>query len=267
MPKIIAIINQKGGVGKTTTVINLAAGLSLLGKKTLIIDLDPQGNSTSGLGLDKNEIQLSTYDLLIGSHQLSSIIKKVDLKDNRSIHISPSTEQLSGADIELYDEDRREFRLKDQLNNEEINNFDYTLIDCPPSLSLLSINALSASDSLLVPIQCEFFAMEGLAQLNKTINLVKERINHNISIEGFLLTMFDSRNNICKTVVNEVKNYFGNNVLKTIIPKNVKLAECPSFGKCIFEYDKYCLGAKSYMELTKEILMKNGDQYIEKIIR
>ena len=182
MPKIIAIINQKGGVGKTTTVINLAAGLSLLGKKTLIIDLDPQGNSTSGLGLDKNEIQLSTYDLLIGSHQLSSIIKKIDLEDNRSIHISPSTEQLSGADIELYDEDRREFRLKDQLNNEEINNFDYILIDCPPSLSLLSINALSASDSLLVPIQCEFFAMEGLAQLNKTINLVKERINHNLGI-------------------------------------------------------------------------------------
>ena len=142
-----------------------------------------------------------------------------------------------------------------------------TFLQNPPSLSLLSINALSASDSLLVPIQCEFFAMEGLAQLNKTINLVKERINHNISIEGFLLTMFDSRNNICKTVVNEVKNYFGNNVLKTIIPKNVKLAECPSFGKCIFEYDKYCLGAKSYMELAKEILLKNGDRYIEKIIR
>ena len=267
MPKIIATINQKGGVGKTTTVINLATGLSLLGKKVLIIDLDPQGNSTSGLGLDKNEIQLSTYDLLIGSHRLNSIIRKIDLEDNKSVYISPSTEQLSGADIELYDEDRREFRLKDQLNNEEINNFDYALIDCPPSLSLLSINALSASDSLLVPIQCEFFAMEGLAQLNKTINLVKERINHNIMIEGFLLTMFDSRNNICKTVVNEVKNYFGDNVLRTIIPKNVKLAECPSFGKCIFEYDKYCLGAKSYMELAKEILLKNGDRYIEKVIR
>ena len=166
MPKIIATINQKGGVGKTTTVINLATGLSLLGKKVLIIDLDPQGNSTSGLGLDKNEIQLSTYDLLIGSHRLNSIIRKIDLEDNKSVYISPSTEQLSGADIELYDEDRREFRLKDQLNNEEINNFDYALIDCPPSLSLLSINALSASDSLLVPIQCEFFAMEVLAHVS-----------------------------------------------------------------------------------------------------
>ena len=177
----------------------------------------------------------------------------------------PATAELAGADIELHDVEHRENILKNNIDFEVIKDFDFVIIDCPPSLSLLSINALSASNAILVPIQCEFYAMEGLVQLNKTIGLVKERINENLDIEGFVLTMFDSRNNICKTVVNEVKKFFGDQVMKTIIPKNVKLAESPSFGKCIFNYDKFCLGSKSYMELSKELIVNNGGTYIEKI--
>ena len=265
MPKVIAVINQKGGVGKTTTVVNLAAGLSLLSKKILIIDLDPQGNATSGLGINKEDLNLTSYDLLSGKEKINSIIKKIEITDNKKVYICPATAELAGADIELHDVENRENILKKNIDFEEIKDFDFIIIDCPPSLSLLSINALSASNAILVPIQCEFYAMEGLVQLNKTINLVRERINENLDIEGFVLTMFDSRNNICKTVVNEVKNFFGDQVMKTIIPKNVKLAESPSFGKCIFNYDKYCLGSKSYMELSKEIILNNGGTYIEKI--
>jgi len=266
MPKIISVINQKGGVGKTTTVVNLSAGLAFLGKKILVIDLDPQGNATSGLGIDKNDLSLNTYDLIMERNILSKIVKKIQLSDNKSFNILPSTADLSGADVELFDKNNRENVLKEILfQNSDIEIYDYILIDCPPSLSLLSINALSAANSILVPIQCEFYAMEGLAQLNKTIELVKERINENLRIEGFLLTMFDARNNICKTVVNEVKNYFKEKVLNTMIPKNVKLAESPSFGKCIFDYDKNCLGSKSYMNLSKEIITNNGGSYVEKI--
>ena len=264
MPKVIAVINQKGGVGKTTTVVNLAAGLSLLSKKILIIDLDPQGNATSGLGINKESLDLTTYDLLIGREKINNIIKQIKIADNKKIYICPATAELAGADIELHDDENRENILKNNIDFEEIKDFDFVIIDCPPSLSLLSINALSASNAILVPIQCEFYAMEGLVQLNKTIGLVKERINENLDIEGFVLTMFDSRNNICKTVVNEVKKFFGDQVMKTIIPKNVKLAESPSFGKCIFNYDKFCLGSKSYMELSKELIVNNGGTYIEK---
>ena len=198
----------------------------------------------------------------ISKYKSSKYIQKCD---NKKVYICPATAELAGADIELYDVENRENILKKNIDFEEIKDFDFIIIDCPPSLSLLSINALSASNAILVPIQCEFYAMEGLVQLNKTINLVRERINENLDIEGFVLTMFDSRNNICKTVVNEVKNFFGDQVMKTIIPKNVKLAESPSFGKCIFNYDKYCLGSKSYMELSKEIILNNGGTYIEKI--
>ena len=265
MPKVIAVINQKGGVGKTTTVVNLAAGLSLLSKKILIIDLDPQGNATSGLGINKENLDLTTYDLLIGREKINNIIKQIKIADNKKIYICPATAELAGADIELHDVEHRENILKNNIDFEVIKDFDFVIIDCPPSLSLLSINALSASNAILVPIQCEFYAMEGLVQLNKTIGLVKERINENLDIEGFVLTMFDSRNNICKTVVNEVKKFFGDQVMKTIIPKNVKLAESPSFGKCIFNYDKFCLGSKSYMELSKELIVNNGGTYIEKI--
>ncbi|MEE2701655.1 MAG: ParA family protein [Thermodesulfobacteriota bacterium] len=265
MPKTIAVVNQKGGVGKTTTVINLAAGLSLLGKKVLIIDLDPQGNSTSGLGIDKSSLNQSTYEVLINNGKIDESLKKVEIRDNKKIYICPSNAELSGADIELYDLEEREWILNKAVHNSNLDNFDYILIDCPPSLSLLTINAFAASDSLLVPVQCEFYAMEGLAQLKKTIDLIIERINPSLEIEGLLLTMFDSRNNICKTVVSEVRNFFKEQVLTTLIPKNVKLAECPSFGQCIFDYDKDCIGAVSYLQLAKELISKNGGSFVEKV--
>ena len=265
MPKTIAVVNQKGGVGKTTTVINLAAGLSLLGKKVLIIDLDPQGNSTSGLGIDKSSLNQSTYEVLINNAKIGESLKKVEIRDNKKIYICPSNAELSGADIELYDLEEREWMLNKALHNSDLDNFDYILIDCPPSLSLLTINAFAASDSLLVPVQCEFYAMEGLAQLKKTIDLIIERINPSLEIEGLLLTMFDSRNNICKTVASEVRSFFKEKVLTTLIPKNVKLAECPSFGQCIFDYDKDCMGAVSYLQLAKELISKNGGSFVEKV--
>ena len=265
MPKTIAVVNQKGGVGKTTTVINLAAGLSLLGNKVLIIDLDPQGNSTSGLGIEKSSLDKTTYDVLTGNVKIDEIAKKIDIKENKRIYICPSNAELSGADIELCNLEEREWKLNKALTNSNLDEFNYILIDCPPSLSLLTINAFAASNSLLVPVQCEFYAMEGLAQLNKTINLVIERINPSLEIEGLLLTMFDSRNNICKTVVSEVKNFFKEKVLNTLIPKNVKLAECPSFGKCIFDYDRHCRGAISYLDLSKELILKNGGSFDKKI--
>ncbi len=265
MPKTIAVVNQKGGVGKTTTVINLAAGLSLLGKKVLIIDLDPQGNSTSGLGIDKSSLNQSTYEVLINNAKIDESLKKVEIKDNKKIYICPSNAELSGADIELYDLEEREWILNKAVHNSNLDNFDYILIDCPPSLSLLTINAFAASDSLLVPVQCEFYAMEGLAQLKKTIDLIIERINPSLEIEGLLLTMFDSRNNICKTVASEVRSFFKEQVLTTLIPKNVKLAECPSFGQCIFDYDKDCMGAVSYLQLAKELISKNGGSFVEKV--
>jgi chromosome partitioning protein len=267
MPKTIAIVNQKGGVGKTTTVINLASGLSLLGKKSLILDLDPQGNSTSGLGIDKSFLNKSIYNVLLGELSLYESFKTIDLNNNKKITISPSVGDLSGADIELYSIEDREWILKKALSSSSLDNYDYILIDCPPSLSLLTINAFTAADSLLIPVQCEFFAMEGLAQLNKTIELIISRLNPSLEIEGLLLTMYDSRNNICKTVASEVKEFFKEKVLKTLIPKNVKLAESPSFGKCIFDYDSECLGAISYLNLSKEIISKNGGTFIEKIIR
>jgi len=189
----------------------------------------------------------------------------VEIRDNKKIYICPSNAELSGADIELYDLEEREWMLNKALRNSDLDNFDYILIDCPPSLSLLTINAFAASDSLLVPVQCEFYAMEGLAQLKKTIDLIIERINPSLEIEGLLLTMFDSRNNICKTVASEVRSFFKEKVLTTLIPKNVKLAECPSFGQCIFDYDKDCMGAVSYLQLAKELISKNGGSFVEKV--
>jgi chromosome partitioning protein len=267
MPKTIAIVNQKGGVGKTTTVINLASGLSLLGQKILIIDLDPQGNSTSGLGIDKSQLDNSIYNILLREIPIKETLKKIDLTNNKKISVCPSVSDLSGADIELYNLEDREWILKQAISNGNLDDYDYILIDCPPSLSLLTINAFTAADSLLIPVQCEFFAMEGLAQLNKTIELIMSRLNPSLEIEGLLLTMYDSRNNICKTVATEIKNFFKEKVLKTFIPKNVKLAEAPSFGKCIFDYDSDCLGAVSYLDLSKEIIVKNGGTFIEKITR
>ena len=266
MPKTIAIVNQRGGVGKTTTVINLAAGLSLLGKKILILDLDPQGNSTSGFGIDKSLISKSIYNVLLNEIDLKESFKTIELKENKKLTLSPSVGDLSGADIELSGIEDREWILRKAIID-NVGGYDFILIDCPPSLSLLTINAFTAADSLLIPVQCEFFAMEGLAQLNKTIELIINRLNPSLEIEGLLLTMYDTRNNICKTVASEVKEFFKDKVLKTLIPKNVKLAESPSFGKCIFDYDDSCLGATSYLELSKELISRNGGTFIEKIIR
>ena len=253
MPKTIAIVNQKGGVGKTTTVINLAAGLSLLGKKILILDLDPQGNSTSGFGIDKSLITKSIYNVLLNEIDLKESFKTIELKENKKLTLSPSVGDLSGADIELSGIEDREWILRKAIID-NVGGYDFILIDCPPSLSLLTINAFTAADSLLIPVQCEFFAMEGLAQLNKTIELIINRLNPSLEIEGLLLTMYDTRNNICKTVASEVKEFFKDKVLKTLIPKNVKLAESPSFGKCIFDYDDSCLGATSYLELSLSLI-------------
>ena len=258
MAKIIAVVNQKGGVGKTTTVINLAAGLTHLNQRVLIVDLDPQGNSTSGLGIDKSTLKKSIYNILVENETFDEIIQSVSLGQDMSLYICPSNSELSGADIELYNIEDREWVLKKAFEKLNLNNFEYIIIDCPPSLSLLTVNAFAASNSLLIPVQCEFYAMEGLAQLQKTLDLIIERINPSLEIEGLLLTMFDSRNNICKTVADEVKAFFKEKVLNTLIPKNVRLAECPSFGKSIFDYDSNCSGATSYLNLSKEILMQNG---------
>jgi chromosome partitioning protein len=202
----------------------------------------------------------------LGEIGIDESLKSLDLKDNKKITICPSVSDLSGADIELYSLENREWILEKAIKN-NIDGYDFVLIDCPPSLSLLTINAFTAANSLLIPVQCEFFAMEGLAQLNKTIELIINRLNPSLQIEGLLLTMYDSRNNICKTVASEVREFFKDKVLRTLIPKNVKLAESPSFGKCIFDYDSSCLGATSYLDLSKELILRNGGTFIEKIIR
>lgn len=247
--KILSIFNQKGGVGKTTTVVNLAASLGSKNKKVLIIDLDPQGNSTSGLGINKEEIEFSIYDLLNGSDI-------IPLKTSaKNVSILPSTSDLSGFEIEAVNMKNRESLLKNKIN--QYNKFDFILIDCPPSLGLLSINALVASDSVLIPIQTEFYALEGVSQLIKTIELIKGSLNPNIQIEGVLISMFDGRNNLSLDVVEEVKTYFKDKVFKTVIPRNIRLAEAPSHGLSVIDYEKSSKGAKAYLKLANEIIKNN----------
>ena len=260
MPKTIAIVNQKGGVGKTTTVINLAAGLSLLGKKILILDLDPQGNSTSGFGIDKSLISKSIYNVLLNEIDLKESFKTIELKENKKLTLSPSVGDLSGADIELSGIEDREWILKKAIID-NIGGYDFILIDCPPSLSLLTINAFTAADSLLIPVQCEFFAMEGLAQLNKTIELIINRLNPSLEIEGLLLTMYDKRNKLSSQVENEARNYFKEKVYNTAVPRNVRLSEAPSHGVPVLIYDKNCPGSKAYFSFTEEFL--NQDKLVE----
>lgn len=247
--KIISIFNQKGGVGKTTTVVNLAASLGLKNKKILIIDLDPQGNSTSGLGVQKNELEYSVYDALLEGEVniLQTSAKNVD--------ILPSNSDLSGFEIEAVGINERESLLKKVISG--IDKYDYVLIDCPPSLSLLSLNALAASDSVVIPIQTEYYALEGVSQLLQTIELVKKGLNPNLQIEGVVLSMFDGRNNLALDVVEEVKKYFTNKVFKTVIPRNIRLAEAPSHGVSIFDYDKKSKGAEAYRKLANELIKRN----------
>ncbi|MEG6565632.1 ParA family protein [Thermoanaerobacterium saccharolyticum] len=256
MGKVIAVANQKGGVGKTTTTINLGYSLSAAGKKILCVDMDPQSNMTSGFGIDTSSINCTTYNILIEGKDIKEAYIK--LEDMSGITIVPSSIQLAGAEIELVPMLSREFRLKNSIN-EIKEDFDYILIDCPPSLGLLTINALTAADSVLVPIQCEYYALEGLTQLMNTINLIKKNINHSLEIEGVVLTMFNARTNLSIQVVDEVKKYFKGKVYGTIIPRNIRLGEAPSFGKPISLYDPHSKGAEAYEELAKELIERNGE--------
>lgn len=249
LSKIVAIVNQKGGVGKTTSAVNISACLAQKGKRVLLIDNDPQGNATSGLGIDKNK-EKSTYDVIISDTKITEAIVETSIKN---LHICPSNINLAGAEVELVSMMSREMRLKEKVEEIE-NDYDYILIDCPPSLGLLTINSFTTANSLLIPIQCEYYALEGVGQLMNTINLVKRQLNKSLYVEGVILTMNDSRTNLSAQVINEVKGYFKDNVYKTIIPRNIKLSEAPSYGMPITTYDPRSKGAKCYQKLTEEIL-------------
>lgn len=260
MGKILSVANQKGGVGKTTTTVNLSAGLACRGKKVLIIDADPQGNATSAVGVDK-ECELSTYDVLVNEVDIKDVIQPTNVK---KLYVCPSNINLAGAEVQLVSMVSRELRLKEQLDKLK-DEFDYILIDCPPSLGLITLNAFTASDSVLIPVQCEYYALEGLGQLLNTIELVKKRMNKSLRVEGALLTMYDARTNLSNQVVKEVKNYFGDRVYKNVIPRNVKLSEAPSYGLPITLYDARSKGAKSYDKFVKEFLKANEEE--QKIAR
>jgi len=250
MGKTIAITNQKGGVGKTTTAVNLSSWLSLLGQKVLLIDIDPQGNASSGVGINKNELEFCIYDVLINGKKIDEIKKRTVVE---GLNILPSTVDLAGAEIEMVSMNKRELILKKAIN-EVKEDYNYIIIDCPPSLGLLTLNALSAADSVLITIQCEYYALEGLGQLMNTVKLVQQHLNTQLSLEGVLLTMFDGRTNLSIQVVDEVKKYFKNKVYRNIIPRNVRLSEAPSHGKPVMLYDPRSRGAEVYQELAKEVL-------------
>ncbi len=253
MTKIIAICNQKGGVGKTSTAVSLSSCLAMEGKKCLLIDLDAQGNATSGLGIDKNKIERSIYHALLDETDLSELAVETCVKD---LFIVPANSHLSGTEVELVGELGREGRLKKALARLDIS-FDFVIIDCPPSLGLLTVNALTGAHSVIIPMQCEYYALDGLSQLMKTINLIKDNLNSSLEIEGILMTMADYRTNLTQEVIDEVKKHFGEKVYKTVIPRNIRLSEAPGFGKPIFLYDKDSEGAKKYKEFTKEFLLFN----------
>ncbi len=248
--KVIAIANQKGGVGKTTTSVNLSACLADLGKKVLLVDLDPQGNSTSGFGFDKTKMKQSVYDVLVNDVPIEGVILQTKIEN---LMLLPATIQLAGAEIELVSIMSRETKLKRVLDKVKYS-YDYVIIDCPPSLGLLTINSLTAANSVLVPIQCEFYALEGLSQLMNTITLVQKNLNPALSLEGVVLTMFDARTNLSIQVVDEVKNHFRHKVYQTIIPRNVRLSEAPSHGQPITRYDHKSKGAEVYTDLAKEVI-------------
>ncbi|MFP3125592.1 AAA family ATPase [Ectobacillus funiculus] len=250
MGTIISIANQKGGVGKTTTSVNLGAGLACLGKKVLLVDIDAQGNATTGVGIDKATIEQCVYNVLVEDQDIRAIIKPTTVKD---LDILPATIQLAGAEIELVPTISREIRLKRALQPVR-DEYDYIIIDCPPSLGLLTINALTASDSVIIPVQCEYYAMEGLSQLLNTVRLVQKHLNKELAIQGVLLTMLDARTNLGLQVIDEVKKYFRDKVYRSVIPRNVRLSEAPSHGKPIMLYDAKSRGSEVYLDLAKEVI-------------
>ncbi len=250
MGKIIAIANQKGGVGKTTTSINLSACIAARGKKVLVIDIDPQGNTTSGYGIEKNEIDNTIYELILGDCSIEDCILKEVIPN---VSILPSNVNLAAAEIELIGIEKKEYILKNEVDWVK-DKYDFIIIDCPPSLSLLTVNAMTAADSVLVPIQCEYYALEGLSQLIHTVNLIKERLNPELDMEGVVFTMYDSRTNLSAQVVDNVKEHLSQKIYKTIIPRNIRLAEAPSYGKPINLYDPKSAGAESYMALADEVI-------------
>ena len=251
-PRILAVVNQKGGVGKTTTTVNLATALAAVGKKALILDFDPQGNASTGLGIALSSRNLTSYDLILGDAAVSEAAQKTIVP---GLSIVPSTIDLSGAEIEMVSLVKREFRLKNALD--QIGDaYDYVLIDCPPSLGLLTLNALVAADAVLIPLQCEFYALEGLSHLMRTVELVKKNLNPELAIQGIVLTMYDRRNKLTEHIENEVRSYFGDQVYTSVIPRNVRMSEAPSHGKPALIYDMHCAGSNAYIQLAKECLKR-----------
>jgi len=261
--KIISLVNQKGGVGKTTTSINLSASLAYLGKKVLLIDLDPQGNTTTGIGINKGEIEYTIYDVLTSKREINDVIIHTDYK---RLDLLPANVNLSGLETEFFSRSKEEptfaksFQLKNKIDPIK-DNYDYIIIDCPPALSIITINAYTASNSIIIPVQCEFLALEGIMQLLNSIMLAQRQLNPNLEIEGVLLTMLDSRANLGFEVVEEIRKYFKDKVYNTIIPRLVRLAECPSHGKPIIAYDPKCRATDAYLNLAKEVIERNGQQF------
>jgi chromosome partitioning protein len=260
-PRILSLANQKGGVGKTTTAINLGTALAAIGERVLIVDLDPQGNASTGLGIDRRSRNVSTYDVLIGEAPLRDAVVPTAVP---RLHIAASTMDLSGLELELGSTKDRAFRLRDAIaalnqNVTEPADYTYVLIDCPPSLNLLTVNAMAASDAILVPLQCEFFALEGLSQLLQTVEQVRTTLNPNLSIHGIVLTMFDSRNNLSNQVVADVRQFMGAKVYNTMIPRNVRISEAPSYGKPVLVYDLKCSGSEAYLKLATEVIQRERE--------
>jgi chromosome partitioning protein len=256
-PRVLAIANQKGGVGKTTTAINLGTALAAVGRRTLLIDLDPQGNASTGLGVGSADRPVTSYDVLVGGTGLAAAIRETSVP---GLQLVPADADLSGAELEIGTQPRRSFRLRDAIGAESKGGHDYILIDCPPSLSLLTVNAMAAADAVLVPLQCEFFALEGLAQLLRTLELVKGSLNPRLELQGVVLTMYDRRNSLSGQVEQDVRSHFGDKVYRTVIPRNVRVSEAPSFGKPALVYDTGCSGSQAYIKLAGELISRERDR-------